>query len=248
MIRVGLAALLIAAPAWAQEGADIVVLGEIHDSAEAHARQAELVEALEPSALVFEMLSPAQVAGAAGVDRSDAAALGGALDWDEAAWGPFDAYAPIFAAAPDAALHGAALPREALSAIVAGEEEPGGRVPPLGDDLRAVLEAEQDAAHCGMLPPELLPGMVDAQRARDRHFADVALDAWTVNGPPVVVIAGTGHARTDVGVPAMIAFTDPQLSVWALGQVEGEVPEDAPFDSVEVVPAVERGDPCEAFR
>ena len=98
-----------------------------------------------------------------------------------------------------------------------------------------------------MLPAEMLPMMVEAQRLRDRAFADAALDALAVHGPPVVVVTGTGHARTDTGIPAMIAHTDPQVTVWSLGQVEGEPPAGAPFDLVDSVPPVDRPDPCESL-
>ena len=38
--------------------AQVIFLGEVHDNAHAHARQAELVDRLQPKALVFEMLTP----------------------------------------------------------------------------------------------------------------------------------------------------------------------------------------------
>jgi uncharacterized iron-regulated protein len=38
------------------EGADVVVLGEVHDNPQHHANQAAVVRALQPSALVFEMI------------------------------------------------------------------------------------------------------------------------------------------------------------------------------------------------
>jgi uncharacterized iron-regulated protein len=84
------------------------------------------------------------------------------------------------------------------------------------------------------------------QRLRDAAFARAAIEAFDAHGGPVVVITGTGHARVDVGVPAVISVARPELRVWALGQVEGETA--MPFDAVEVTAAVERPDPCAVFQ
>lgn len=247
-MRAALAALWLAAPACTQEGAAILVLGEVHDNPAHHARQAEIVAEVAPAALVFEMLAPPQAAAAAGVDLTDAAVLAEALDWAASGWPEFALYAPIFAAAPDAAVVGAAVPRDVLTAVAVGQAGLEGY------DLPAVTDAElqrriveQDEAHCGAIPPEMLPGMVDAQRLRDWWFADVALSALETWGPPVVVITGTGHARRDVGVPAMIAHRAPDVAVWSLGLVEGGVPASAPFDAVEAAPPVARDEPCAVF-
>lgn len=247
-VALALVALSLAAPVSAQEGAAIVVLGEVHDNPAHHARQAEIVARLAPSALVFEMLGPDQAAAIVGADRDDAGALADALGWDDSGWPAFELYAPIFAAAPDAAIFGAAVPRDLLNGLVAGATELSGYdMPAMAEAERGRRIAEQDAAHCGALPADLLPGMVDAQRLRDWWFADVALQALEAWGPPVVVITGTGHARTDVGVPAMIAHRAPEVDVWSLGQVEGAPPADAPFDAVATAPPVEREDPCAVF-
>ena len=242
--------VLIAAPLHAQEGAAIVVLGEFHDSAEAHAEQVRLIERIAPSALVFEMLSPEQVSAAEGIDRTDEKALADAFLWDDTGWPDFTLYAPVFAASEGRPLYGAMVPRDLVVAAAAGDPAAldGYDLPTLTEDERALLRQEQADAHCGALPEEMLPGMVDAQRLRDWWFADVALAALARHGPPVVVIAGTGHARTDVGIPAMIAHADPGVAVWSLGQIEGEVPPDAPFDAVRALPFVDRPDPCATFR
>lgn len=248
----------LAGPAAAQDlpEADIYVLGEVHDNPAHHARQAALTAALSPAALVFEMLEPAQARAAAGVPRDDAAALGAALGWEGTGWPDFTMYQPIFAAAPDARLYGAAVDAAALTvareAGAAAAFGPDAAVSyglgPLAPEDRAAREAEQVAAHCDMLPPELLPGMVEVQRMRDAHFARVAVAAHDETGGPVVVIAGNGHARTDVGIPAHVAAARPDLKVVALGQYEAAPEPDPPFDVVAVSPPVERGDPCEAFR
>ena len=71
MRALALTLISLAAPSLAQQNpvspqdgtsalmrADVVFLGEIHDNAAHHARQAQLVAQIKPVALVFEMLSP----------------------------------------------------------------------------------------------------------------------------------------------------------------------------------------------
>ncbi len=249
------AALAGAAAAQDMPEADIYVLGEVHDNPDHHAVQARLTAAIAPAALVFEMLSAAQADAARDVPRDDAAALGAALGWDGSGWPDFAMYHPIFAAAPDARLHGAALDRDALgraredgAAAAFGPEARAYGLGPLDPQDRAAREADQAAAHCDMLPAGLLPGMVEVQRLRDAHFARVAVTAHDQTGGPVVVIAGNGHARTDIGIPAHLAAARPGLRVVALGQFEDAAEPGAPYDVTAVSPAMAREDPCEAFR
>jgi len=252
-------ALLTAGPLTAgplkEVTADIVVLGEVHDNPEHHRAQAEAVADLAPAALVFEMLTPDQAALVTDDLRSDAGALANALDWAGSGWPDFAMYYPIFAASPQAAVYGAGVPREATReamqigvprAFGAGAERYG-----LGDDLDAEQLADrlnlQMDAHCGALPLDLLPAMVDLQRLRDAALARAALVAFEDTGGPVAIITGNGHARRDWGVPSYLARVAPEVTVFTLGQgEEGGVP-DGGFDMVLDAPAVDREDPCAAF-
>ncbi|MFN6980061.1 MAG: ChaN family lipoprotein, partial [Gemmobacter sp.] len=119
---------------------------------------------------------------------------------------------------------------------------------PLEPADQAAREAGQQDAHCGTLPPDLLPGFVAAQRLRDAALARAALDALAAHGAPVVVIAGTGHARRDEGIPAALAIAAPQTVVLALGQLEADPGPDAPFDLWIVTDPHPRPDPCAALR
>ena len=231
-------------------GADIFVLGEVHDNPLHHAEQARLVAEIAPTALVLEMLTPVQAAAAMAVDRTDADALSAATGWADSGWPDFALYAPIFAAAPAARIVGAAVPRDDLVAVMQGgaAEVPDALpLPDLTTAELATLAEEQAAAHCGKLPAEMLPGMVSAQRLRDAAFGGAAVAAFDATGGPVVLITGTGHARTDVGAPAAIRAARPDVTVWSLGQLEGEADPEAPFDAVNVTPVQDRPDPCAAF-
>ena len=249
-MRTALALMLwIAAPAVAQ---DIHVLGEVHDNPLHHIEQANQVAAIAPSAIVFEMLTPDQAAVVNSSARHDPN-LGAIIGWEAAGWPDFAIYAPIFAAS-DAPVYGAALPRDTvIAAITSSAAEVFGEgaerygLAMLSDDLRAVMEAEQAEAHCDALPAEMLPGMVEAQRLRDAHFARATLAAYDETGGPVVLITGNGHARIDRAVPSYIARVRPELSVHALVLLEA-AEDDAPFDTVIVTAPAERDDPCAAFR
>ncbi|WP_226622116.1 ChaN family lipoprotein [Alloyangia pacifica] len=242
-------------------GADVAFLGEVHDNPAHHARQAELVAQIAPVALVFEMLSPAQAAQVTPELIDDEAALEAALGWNDSGWPDFSMYYPIFAAAPEARIYGAELPREEARAL--GEGDLGkvfgpsagfyGLDEPLDPEEDAARQQLQMAAHCNALPLEMLPTMVGIQRLRDARLAETALEAYADLGGPVVVITGNGHARKDWGAPALLVRAAGEVSVAALGQGEtadGEAGQGAPdggFDLVEQSPAAERDDPCEDF-
>lgn len=239
--------------------ADIVVLGEVHDNPAHHIWQTQAVAGLAPAALVFEMLLPEQAAAITPDLRDDAAALVEALGWDDRGWPDFGMYHPILTAAPQAQVFGADLPRELVrqaipdgaAAVYAAhfEADPAafGLADPLDPDEQTRREALQARAHCDALPEALLPGMVEAQRLRDAALARAALQAHAATGGPVAVITGTGHARSDWGVPALLARAAPGLSVHAVGQFEADPGPDAPFDAVRVTAPVDRPDPCAAF-
>lgn len=257
--------IIAAAVAWAGiagagtpriDTAQVVLLGEVHDNPHHHARQAELVAGLKPAALVFEMLTPEQAARVTPERRGDTGALGEALGWAQGGWPDFAMYYPIFAAAPEAAIYGAAVPRAAARAAMkrgvaeSFGEEAGlyGLDRPLEAGTQAEREAFQHAAHCEALPGEMLPVMVGLQRLRDATLAQAALRALDDTGGPVVVITGNGHARRDWGVPADLARVRPGLAVFALGQSEAGGAAEGVFDRVEQSPGVERDDPCAVFQ
>ena len=230
--------------------ADVVLLGEVHDNPAHHAFQAEAVAHLAPRALVFEMLTPDQAANA---DLSlGPAELSAALGWAASGWPDFAMYYPIFEAAPETAIYGAAVSGVRAAFEVGAAEVFGagaaayGLTQPLPPSQQTAREALQAEAHCDALPPEMLPGMVEVQRLRDAALARAAIEAHGATGGPVAVILGSGHARTDWGVPAMLAMAAPDLRVVAVGQVEG--PSAVPFDHVVTADPPERDDPCAAFQ
>lgn len=234
--------------------ADVVVLGELHDNSHHHDRQARIVAQLAPTALVFEMLTGPQAL--ANIPGGGSEALETAFAWENSGWPDFSMYYPIFAAAPAARVFGAAVPRDAARkamrdgvafafGIGAGSY---GLTKPLNPDEQKAREALQMAAHCDVMPPEMLPAMVNIQRLRDAELAKMALRAFQLTGGPVVVITGNGHARLDWGMPVYLARVAPDLKIVTLGQGEDGVPPKGRFDIVEMTPGIDRLDPCLAFR
>ncbi len=239
--------------------AQIVILGEVHDNPVHHAHQAIAIGAIAPRALVFEMLTAEAAARATSAARATYTGLRAALDWDASGWPDFTLYYPLFAAAPDASIRGAdvtrARVRRALdqgAARVFGDEAAAyGLAVALPGAAQSALEADLAAAHCGMLPPDRLAPMAEVQRLRDAELARAAVQAHRDLGGPVVVIAGSGHARTDRGIATYIAAAAPDLSVLSIGQTEvapGADPGPQPYDLWLVTDPQLRPDPCAAFR
>lgn len=235
---------------------DVVVLGEVHDNPAHHAVQAQKVAELAPAALVFEMLTPSQADGEVLENVGDAAALEAALDWAESGWPDFEMYHPIFDAAPNARVYGAGVPRDAVmramdqGVVAAFGADAGayGLKRALPREERTAREQMQYEAHCEALPREMLPAMVDIQRLRDATLARAAYRAHRETGGPVAVITGNGHARRDWGMPVYLTRIAPELAFRVIGQTEEDRPLDGEFDVVLSAPAVDRPDPCDAFR
>ena len=241
--------------------ADVVFLGEVHDNAEHHIQQARVIAALQPSAIVFEMIEPGQARTITPAQRKDAVALEAHLAWEDRGWPDFSMYFPLFYMSQHAAIFGGAMPRDEVrravseggAAIFGDAAALFGLDQPLPEGEQERRNALQQAAHCNALPEDILPGMVEAQRLRDAALARAVVNALAQKGDgPVVVIAGNGHVREDWGVPEALRHyagaTGESLTIATLAQYEVEAPETPPVTHWVVTPAAERGDPCEAFK
>jgi len=235
-------------------GAQVVILGEVHDNPAHHRVQAEAVAALAPRAVVWEMLTAQVAAQLTAEVIAGPAALAEVTDWDKSGWPPLEFYLPVFQAASGAAQFGALVPRSTARAVMEtgaaahfGEDAARyGLADPLPEDEQAAREADQLAAHCDAMPPQMLPMMVEIQRLRDAVLARAVLRALEETGGPVAVITGNGHARADRGVPVYLQSAAPDVAVFALGQSEdGQV--SGLFDAVVDGPVTQRPDPCAGF-
>jgi uncharacterized iron-regulated protein len=270
----------VRAGAWVDESkvakavasADFVFLGETHDNPEHHRLQARMLEAMVSAgrrpAATFEMLEVDQqpkIDAALAKDPRDPDALAAAVGWNRSGWPAFALYRPIFAVALDAGLpivaanlsrpRARAVASQGLSALEPRVRDLLERAKPLSPEALDELREEMAASHCGQMPESMLEPLVRMQRARDAEIAARVLDAGRERG--AVLIAGSGHVRTDRGVPSYVALDTPnrsRVAVAFLEALEGEDSLDAyaerfsrerfPFDYVGFTVRQEREDPC----
>ena len=253
------------------DGADFVLLGEIHDNRQHHAHQAEILDALlrdgHRPAVAFEQFDRDYQADIdAAIARGDGPdALADAARFDRKGW-RWESYEPLVALALDAhvPLVAANLSRPDARAVAAkGFSALTQGAVHLGLD-RAWSRTRNDAlldslvaGHCGAMTRADVAPIALAQRARDAVMAD-ALLAQQQRG--VVFIGGAGHARRDLGVPlylhvrapkariVSIAFTEtPADAKRANDYVETPVGASRVYDYLWFTPGAERADPCAGF-
>ncbi|EIK53096.1 hypothetical protein YO5_02683 [Stutzerimonas stutzeri TS44] len=192
--------------------ADYVLVGERHDNPDHHALQLWLLQALaerrSQGSLLLEMLTADQQSA---VERAQAQLRRGepvedlptALAWSPG-W-PWQLYGPLVS-------HALAQPYPLMQANLTRAEI--GRiyheVPRLrdGESARAevaeALRAQIVESHCDMLPDAQVPAMLAVQQQRDRRMA-MRLQAAP---KPTLLIAGSFHARRDLGVPLHLRDLD----------------------------------------
>ena len=240
---------------------DVILLGEVHDNADAHLAQGTLVRLLEPHALAVEMIATDKedAVNAFLADGGEPSGIGSEIDWNDSGWPDWQIYEPVFRDWRPGVVTGAGLPRsEVRRAMTDGAaaislDPPMSEVlaTPLDPDIQADIEADMITAHCGHLPKEMAPGMIEAQRLRDAALASAVLRAGPQDGL-VAVIAGNGHVRKDRGLGTYLPDT---LKIASVGILEADIgisPEDIPsadlpYDFVWFVPPAEREDPCAVF-
>lgn len=249
---------------WRLAGDRVALLGEVHDNPALHAERLRVLKgALDAGwrpAVAMEQfdvdrqaeLERARAERPGDVEHLIERATGGRRGWD------WDHYRALIALvlARDLPLVAADLPdalarrlvREDAAQVFGTErarelalDGPGAIRPDAA--WRAAQRDEIDAGHCHALPASLLPGMVRAQFARDAVMAE-AVARHAARG--VVLLAGNGHVRRDLGVPRWLRGIAP-ARVWSVGFLESDaadVPR-AAFDAVVLGPRAARGDPCE---
>ena len=244
-------------------GADVVLLGEVHDNATGHAIRGALLDAFgsRRPAVVFEQFAASD---SAIPKPTPSDSIEGWLDrsgFDRRGW-RWPMHQPVVNAAIRHArgLWGSGVSRENLRAVVrggdAGAPEPLRRImerTPLDSVARAVLDQELVEGHCGQLPAAQIPGMRTAQVVRDASMTR-AMTMASAGAGPVWLVAGNGHVRKDVAVPRLLEAEAHGKRVLVVGVVEkstsGADPADAErrmYDVVIVIPRAQRDDPCRQF-
>jgi uncharacterized iron-regulated protein len=258
--------------------ADFLLLGEVHDNADAHAVQAwaitQRAQDKPVPGVVFEHIRTDQQEIVTGLGRLDRAAtpqeVFSQLDWPKSGWPSEDKFSALLNAVltPRLPIYAANPPRAQVRAVARGDTS----ALPAEDRARILLDAPQDqpladalfaelkGSHCGGMPESAVPAMSIAQRYRDAAFADVMLGAAAANGAAILV-AGNGHVRTDRAVPWYLRQRAPGKKIIAVMMLEvqegrADPAAYAPHDpagkpAVDVIiftPRSERPDPCEALR
>lgn len=223
----------------------LLLVGEQHDAPEHQQLQRALVQTLaargQLAAVVMEMAE-------AGRDTRDLArnadesAVRAALGWDEQHGWPWPTYGPVVMAAVRAGVpvFGGNLPRNRMREAM-GDATLDASV------ARPVLQQQREAirvGHCDLLPDSQLGPMARIQLARDRTLAQVAT-AQLAAGRTVLLIAGNGHVRSDLGVPLHLPAGQAHRVVVARAGAAGVgVPADAHWDT----PALPDTDHCAELR
>lgn len=242
--------------------AKLVLLGEIHDNPHHHKAQADILRSMIANGrrptVVWEMIDrdrQSDIDKFAATGSRDADAFANAVDWANGGWLDFDLYRPLIqvALAFDLPMIAADLsPQDMQRVHSVGIDK---AFPHLAHrwsltDLYGAEEMDQHVeavylGHCKLVPRDRLTAMVSGQIARDAALAATALDADKGDG--VVLIAGNGHVRLDIGVPKLIRAADSSASLIVVGLSEGQTMSDR-YDIIGVTTRVKRPDPCVQLR
>ena len=252
-----------AALAQAMHGHRMVLLGEVHDNAAQHALRAEALRRLLATgvrpALAFEQFDRERQRD---IDRARRerpadpdyliAQAKGEPGWDWRFYRPYVALAleyelPIVAA--NLSRDGAMRVATGGFRAVLDEATIGAlRLDALPPEVRSKQEQAIAAGHCNLLPPEALAPRARAQIARDVVIAQ-SIVPYAERG--VVLLAGDGHVRRDIGVPVWLPSQAARdaISIGVLERNESAAtPESAnEFDAYVVTETAERSDPCTEF-
>lgn len=227
--------------------APLVLLGEQHDADEHQHLARDAIRHLAGqgrlAALVVEMADaghdtrelPAQASETQVRER---------LAWNTAGW-PWERYGPVVMAAVQAG----------VPVIGGNQPRAGMRVAMQDSTLDQQLDAAAwdlqrqaiDQGHCGLLPASQLPGMVRIQIARDISLARTATEAMRP-GQTVLLLAGSGHVRRDIGVPRHLDEPLARLAkvVW-MKAGGGAIPA-GQADATWTTPATPQKDHCAQLR
>jgi uncharacterized iron-regulated protein len=250
-----------AALAQAMQGHRVILLGEVHDSGVQHALRAaalrQLVAGGARPALALEQfdrerqddIDRARRERPGDPDYLIAQAKDARSTWQWQFYRPYIELAleydlPIVAAnlsrkdAMKVATGGwATIFDPAVQRMLGLDALPG---PFLHAHAQAIAEG-----HCDLLPASALPAMAHAQIARDIALAQ-AISPYAAKG--VVLLAGNGHVRRDIGVPHWLPS---DVRNWTLGIGLLEQPEDGSmpaeagsYDRYVLTAATARADPC----
>lgn len=262
----------------AARDADFLLLGEQHDNVAQHRLRLRWLEALadaRPFALALEQFDADRQDALDRAREADSREARSASPHDlasrarriaEAAGFDFDGWNwELYRPVVELALR-RGLPLVAANLSPADTSRVTQRRAPPAPAPRGWGEAESEAmresirrGHCGLLPERAVDAMAVAQRTRDARIARALVDAHARTGLPVVLLAGNGHLRNDIGVPRHLVELRPEDRIVSIAlheradageqtQSADDESDGASFDLVVRTPAQPREDPCVALR
>lgn len=236
----------------------VLLLGEVHDNPQGHKLRYELlrqrVEAGWQPAIVMEqfdrenqdLLSKAQKGC---LDAQCVIQVAGGTRWDWQLYYPviqlaLNHHLPLVAGN----LSRADAARVVRDGVKSSFDPQGikdyGLDQPLPAAVRSAQQQDIMDGHCNMLPEMMVGGMVDAQVARDIWMARIVREQRPRD---VVLIAGNGHVRKDVGVAYWLGRVSPALTVRSIGYIEG-ADAGGRYDAVQLLATAQRDDPCQQLK
>lgn len=229
----------------------LLLVGEQHDAPEHQALQRALVMDLaarrQLAAVVMEMLERGQQTTGLASD-ADEQLVRRTLQWtdEQAAGWPWATYGPVVMAAVRAGVPvvGGNLPRAEMRTAM-GQATLDQLLP-----APALAEQQQNIrdGHCGLLPDSQIAPMTRIQIARDKSMAEVAMGALQA-GRTVLLVAGNGHVRRDLGVPRYLpAGLGHRVLMAQAGPAQGASEVAAQADSVWASPPRPPVDHCAEMR
>jgi uncharacterized iron-regulated protein len=247
-------------------GNAIVLLGEVHDNAGQHRLRLDLLRRAFAggwrAAIAMEQFDVGRQADIDRarrerprdaqhvIDQAATPAVRAGEGWNWAFYRPYVALAleydvPLLAANLSNA-DTRRIVRDGLAAAFEPERLAAlGLDRPIASDWQQAQEREIDRGHCGALPAALWPRMAQAQIARDAVMADL-LRRQGQRG--IVLLAGNGHVRRDLGVPRWLGAEASRLyTVGLLERDDTHTPVSA-FDITLRTEVAERADPCAGFK
>jgi uncharacterized iron-regulated protein len=226
-----------------------LLIGEQHDATEHQMLQRDVVLALaardQLGGVVMEMAEQGRDTSGLSADASEEQ-VRAALDWKPDGGWPWATYGPVVMATVRSGVPvmGGNLPRSRMREAM-GETALDNLIAPaaLGEQREAIREG-----HCGLLPEGQIAPMARIQLARDRAMAQTLTGAVqrAGAGKTVVLVAGNGHVRRDLGVPLYLpSGLKHQVVMAQTGEtkVVGQ-----PADAVWRTPALPARDHCAELR
>jgi uncharacterized iron-regulated protein len=232
-------------------GHPVVLLGEVHDNAVQHALRLAALQRLLASgarpALLMEQFDrerqPVLDRLRADSPRPTAQALidaAGGPGWDWPLYRPY---------LEEALAHGlpiiaANVSRTEARRVIAEGLAAGGFDPAVPEAVNTAQAQAIVESHCGMVDAPMARRMATAQIARDQFMARL-VEQHQARG--LLLLAGNGHVRKDVGVPRWLAPATRARSR-VIGLLEPGDTDTAPYDDVVLTARQPREDLCTAMR